>query len=233
MVDDDREREARHRALRDAEERAATLFETVTARGILRPGARESQINEAIYELARGEFGVEKHWHKRIVRSGRNTLCPYRENPPDLMVLDDDIVFLDLGPVFAEWEADYGRTYVLGDDPAKLRLRDAVDECWALGRAFYREHEGITGAGLFEYVASLARERGYAYGQEHCGHLVGEFPHERLQGDERRNYIHPANTVPMNAPDTAGRPREWILEMHFVDRERGFGAFVERLLTVD
>ena len=32
---------------------------------------------------------------------------------------DDDILFLDLGPIFAEWEADFGRTYVLGDDPVK------------------------------------------------------------------------------------------------------------------
>ena len=33
-------------------------------------------------------------------------------------------------------------------------------------------------------------------------------------------------------PDAAGNPRHWILEIHFVDRERGFGAFCEELLTI-
>src|SRR5919205_724994 len=69
-------------------------------------------------------FGTNRQWHKRVVRSGENTLQPYRENPPDRVIGDDDIVFLDFGPIFsppgtAEWEADYGRTFVLGDDPDK------------------------------------------------------------------------------------------------------------------
>jgi len=33
--------------------------------------------------------------------------------------------------------------------------------------------------------------------------------------------------------DTAGRPRHWILEIHFVDRQRRIGGFFEELLTVD
>lgn len=223
----------RHQALRAAESRAEALFDLAGERGIIQPGASESSINAAVYELARVEFGVEKHWHKRVVRAGRNTLCPYRENPPDLVVQADDIVFLDLGPVFEDWEADYGRTYVIGDDPAKHRIRDAVEECWQLGRAHFRSKASITGAELYAFVCEQAQARGYAYGQEHCGHLVGEFPHERLQGDETRNYIHPQNALPMREPDASGRPREWILEMHFVDRERGYGAFIERLLSVD
>ena len=59
-------------------------------------------------------YGISRYWHKRIVRAGRNTLAPYDENPPDLTVGEDDIVFLDLGPVFEEWEADFGRTFVVG-----------------------------------------------------------------------------------------------------------------------
>ena len=60
-------------------------------------------------------FGTTKYWHKRIVRAGPNTLQPYRENRPDRVIGTDDIVF-----------ADFGRTFVLGDDPVKLRLRDAL-----------------------------------------------------------------------------------------------------------
>ena len=67
-------------------------------------------------------FGVSRHWHKRIVRAGPNTLQPYRENPPDRVIGADDIVFCDFGPIFEEWEADFGRTFVLGDDPVKLAV---------------------------------------------------------------------------------------------------------------
>ena len=55
-------------------------------------------------------FGVRKFWHKRIVRSGVNTLEPYRSNPEELTLRADDIVFFDFGPIFSDWEADVGRT---------------------------------------------------------------------------------------------------------------------------
>ncbi len=41
---------------------------------------------------------------------------------------DDDIVFADFGPVFDDWEADYGRTWVIGNNPDKLRRRDDLAE---------------------------------------------------------------------------------------------------------
>ena len=88
---------SRTEALRKAQEDANELFRLVEARGLIRTGMTESKLNEEIYELAETEFGVTKHWHKRIVRAGPNTLAPYDENPPDLTIAEDDIVFLDLG----------------------------------------------------------------------------------------------------------------------------------------
>ena len=89
-------------------------------RGVIRAGVAETQINEDIYALAQQMFGVDTYWHKRIVRAGRNTLAPYDENPPDLTVQADDIVFLDLGPVFEKWEADFGRTFVIGSRSGEI-----------------------------------------------------------------------------------------------------------------
>ncbi len=43
-------------------------------------------------------YGIETCWHKRIVRAGKNTLLPYAENPPDLTIGSDEVLFLDLGP---------------------------------------------------------------------------------------------------------------------------------------
>ena len=71
-------------------------------------------------------FGTRRFWHKRIVRSGVNTLEPYRSNPPDLRIADDDVVFLDFGPIFGGWEAGFGRAYVLGEDRAARRCGAGV-----------------------------------------------------------------------------------------------------------
>ena len=81
-------------------------------------------------------------------------------------------------------------------------------------------------------MLEITKSRGWEYPQVHCGHLIGNFPHENLQGDEIENYIHSDNHKSMRAPDAKGAPRDWILEIHFIDRERETGGFFEQLLTV-
>ena len=223
---------ARARSLVAAEEKAEVLFEEVGSRGLIAPGEWESAVSDRVRDLAAELFGVSRHWHKRIVRSGPNTLEPYRENPPDRAIERDDIVFLDFGPIFAEWEADFGRTFVLGDDPVKLRLQADLPRIFAAGRAHFAGEPDITGAELYAHVAGLAREAGWEYGNVHCGHLVGEFPHEWIDGDRIESYIAPGNTTPMRRTDKAGRSCHWILEIHLVDRERQIGGFHEQLLTL-
>jgi Xaa-Pro dipeptidase len=223
----------RHKALRDAESRATALFTEVAARQYIRPGISEKALNSQIYDLAFEMFGIRKYWHKRIVRSGPNTLLPYRENPPDLILQRDDIVFFDFGPVFEDWEADFGRTYVLGHDPLKHRLQREIEECWWLGKRHFDATPELTGAELFAWVLELCHARGWEYAQAHCGHLIGSFPHETVQGEEVENYIHPDNHQRMRDSDRNGAPRDWILEIHFIDRARQIGGFFEQLLTVE
>lgn len=225
--------EERRAGLREAERKAEELFKQVEEKGILRSGVTEKQVNKEIYELAFQMYGIKKYWHKRIVRTGKNTLYPYRENPPDLTISEEDIIFLDFGPIFEEWEADFGRTYVLGTDPYKLKLRDDIEKAWQDGKDFFLSKPNITGSELFEYMCRLAEQYGWEYGGPHAGHLIGEFPHERIQGDEVENYIHADNNIDMREPDKDGRPRDWILEVHFIDREREIGGFFEQLLTVE
>lgn len=223
----------RHLALREAENKAVALFQAIEERNIIRAGVTEKQINHEIYELAFEMFGIKKYWHKRIVRAGKNTLFPYRENPPDLMVVANDIVFLDFGPIFEDWEADFGRTFVLGDDPQKRKLRNDVEEAWEEGKRFFYANPDVTGHELYAFMCELATKYGWEFGGPIAGHLIGEFPHEQIQGDQIENYIHPDNNVRMMDPDTNGLPRDWILEVHFVDRKLQIGGFFEQLLTVE
>jgi hypothetical protein len=148
------------------------------------PGRREAAVSDDVRDLGAELFGTRRHWHKRIVRSGPNTLKPYGENPPDRVITDDDI---------------------------------------------FDAHPDVTGEQLFGHVAERA---GWAFGGPHSGHLVGEFPHETIDGDRIESYIALGNDTPMRRLDRAGRVCHWILEVHLVDRARGFGGFFEQLLTL-
>ncbi|WP_198167961.1 M24 family metallopeptidase [Herbidospora yilanensis] len=215
-----------------AQANAVTLFDEIVRRGLIAPGRTEKDVSDDIRDLANEMFGTTRHWHKRIVRSGPNTLLPYRENPPDRAVEADDIVFCDFGPIFEEFEADLGRTYVLGDDPVKHRLAADLPVVFEAGRRFFAADSEMTGARLFAEVDRLARERGWVLGHVHAGHLVGEFPHETIDADDIESYIAEGNTTPMRRVDRAGRVAHWILEVHLVDAERGFGGFYEQLLDL-
>jgi Xaa-Pro dipeptidase len=219
-------------ALLQAQQKADQLFKQVEGQGIICPDVLESRINQDIYDLAERMFGISTYWHKRIVRAGSNTLAPYDENPPDLTVGEDDIVFLDLGPVFEEWEADFGRTFVLGSDPFKLKLRDDIGKAFINGKEYFKQHPEITAAELYRYAQELAKKYGWEYGGPIAGHLLGQFPHERIPGDKVTLYVHPDNPNKMRGQDAQGQERHWILEIHFVDRARKIGGFYEELLTV-
>ena len=158
--------------LRAAQHQAEALFGDVIARGLIKPGRLESEVSDDIFALAREKFGVRRHWHKRIVRAGSNTLLTYDEDSNDLCIGTDDTVFLDFGPVFDAWEADFGRTYALGSDPRKHQLVRDLEEAFRHG-----------------------------------------------------------NDLLLREPGSKGHVRHWILEIHFLDRVRGFGGFYEELLT--
>jgi Xaa-Pro aminopeptidase len=218
--------------LLEAQDKAAELFAEIEARGLIAAGEGERAVSDRIRDLANEMFGTTRHWHKRIVRAGPNTLAPYRENPPDRVIAPDDIVFADFGPLFEEWEADFGRTFVLGDDPVKHRLRDDLPVLFAAGRRAFETDPDITGKQLYAEVERLAADAGWQLGGWHAGHLVGEFPHETIDGADVESYIAPGNDTPLRRTDRAGRRCHWILEIHLVDREREFGGFYEELLDL-
>ncbi|MFC5863535.1 M24 family metallopeptidase [Acidicapsa dinghuensis] len=228
----DASEEQRVTELRNAQIKAEQLFNEIESQNIIRAGITESQVNAAIYALAEKMFGILTYWHKRIVRAGKNTLAPYAENPPDLLIQEDDILFLDLGPVFENWEADFGRTFVIGSDPAKLKLCDDVGAAFAEGKRYFHQHPDITANQLFAHATSLAAKYGWDFGGPIAGHLIGQFPHEKISGDKITLYVHPDSNLPMHSLDEKGQKRHWILEIHFVDREREIGGFFEELLTV-
>jgi Xaa-Pro dipeptidase len=219
-------------ALLQAQDKAGQLFDAIIAQGLLRPGLLESELSREIHSLARRDFGVRRHWHKRVVRSGPNSVLTYYAEPPDRRIADDDVVYLDFGPVFNSWEADYGRTYVVGTDPRKHQLVSDITAAFRKGKQLYLDEPGLTAGALYDFVSSLAGPCGWEFGNATAGHLIGHFPHERAPQDPERFQIRHGNHLRLREPQPDGATRHWILEIHFVDRERGYGGFCEELLTL-
>lgn len=129
----------------EAQEKGNNLFKIIAERNIICSGKTEKEVNTEVYELAFELYGIKKYWHKRIVRAGKNTLFPYRENPPDLLIRQNYIVFLDFGPVFEDWEADFGRTFVLGNDHFMKKLQNDIMLAFDEGKAYFNSQTNITG----------------------------------------------------------------------------------------
>ena len=222
----------REQALWDAQLRAEDLFCAVVANGLIRAGVSESELSDEVHGLARKMFGFKRHWHRRVVRSGPNTVLTYYDDSPDRRIESDDIVFLDFGPVFEGWEADLGRSYVLGNDARKHRLVADIQSAFSRGQALYEADPHITAGMLYDHVAALATQSGWKFGAATAGHLVDAFPHKSNADAGRLLSIRSGNDVLLHEPFADGRPRHWILEIHFVDPDLKFGGFVEELLTV-
>lgn len=232
MAAGNKEEAERAAYLLDAQNKAVALFEEIE-RDIVRPGVSEKAMSDEIHALGTKRHNIKTHWHKRVVRCGPNTLQPYAENPKDRMIQDDDILFVDLGPVFEDWEADFGRTFVLGQDSHKKKLRDTLEPMWLQVKAQYQANLDMTGQELYDIACTMAEKAGYEFGGSHSGHLVGSFPHERIPNDKITLYITKGNNEAMSQPGKDGHKRHWILEIHLIDRQRQIGGFYEQLLTVD
>lgn len=182
------------------------------------PGMTEKQgadITKAV--LAKHDFG--KNWHPPKIRFGINTLKTYSElSEPDVILQKSDIFFLDLGPIIADHECDYGQTFVVGNDPAHIRLRessrvlfDQVKEKWSQDR--------LSGQDLYKFAHEEAAKMGYKFVVKGAsGHRVGDFPHQ----------VHfRGNLMDISEPVAANR---WILEIQLHDEKINRGAFFEDIL---
>jgi hypothetical protein len=207
------------------------LFKAIETNNLIAVGKSEEQLNAEVCDLAFKGFGIEKHWHKKIVRSGKNTLAIYPDNPPGRVIDKEDILFIDLGPIVEDYEADIGRTYVLGNDPRKIKLKKDVETAWYDIQEWYQQQTTLKASELFQYAVEKAEELGWEFGGEIAGHIVGKYPHEQPPDPKSLELdIHPENHNDMFLPDANGNKRHWILELQFIDRKNEIGAYFEQLL---
>jgi Xaa-Pro dipeptidase len=220
------------RGLLEAQNKARQLLKQIEERKLLKIGSTEREVTDQIYDLALDLYGTKKHWHKRIVRTGANSVLTFQVNPPDLTLQKNDLVYLDLGPVFDEFEGDIGKTYLLGSDLQKAKLLEDLERIWGEAKVYYLKRPSMTGAELWARVIELTQESGWSYGSHIAGHIMGEFSHKQNYGDLPEHRINELNHVPMDSPGQDETKRNWILELHMVHPDQEYGAFFEDLLSL-
>jgi Xaa-Pro aminopeptidase len=228
-MEDTKEDKIAHQKLNYAQKVSSELFDAVE--NLIIAGKSESQLNKEIENLALSKFGIEKHWHKKIVRSGENTMSMYTDNPPDRIIQADDIVFIDYGIIVDGWESDFARTYVLGNDTRKIKLKNDVEKAWIETSQWIRLQKKLAAADLFRFTRQKANEYGWTSAGDIAGHIVGKFPHEQPADPKSFELdVHPDNPNDIFSRDADGNKRHWILEIHFVDNVNRIGAYIEQLI---
>ena len=184
----------------------------------LRPGMSEKDAGLLLREKLKN-LGYEKQWHPAQIRFGVNTGKAYAEPGEKGVVLkEDDIFFLDIGPVFDGYEADVGAPFVIGNDPEHRRI---VDDCKAIFEIVKAEWKrtGRSGQDLYDFATNEAEKRGWTLSLKGAaGHRVSEFPHS----------VH--HRGKLNSFDGEPSPNRWILEIHLRHKTKPIGAFFEDIL---
>ncbi len=165
--------------------------------------------------------GMLRGWHEVYVRFGSNTTKTFgAPSEPGVVLGRDDLFFIDIGPVWKQWEGDGGDTFVTGSDP---EMAGCARDARALFHVVRRKWQdsGLTGKELYDYAEAQALAMGWRLNLDLSGHRLADFPHSTV-------YDGPMATVPF-------RPSAlmWVLEIHIRHPTRAFGAFFEDMLLDD
>lgn len=181
------------------------------------PGMAEEQAVQLARETLKAREML-RGWHAIHVRFGSNTLKPFgAPSDPGVVLREDDIFFIDIGPVWGRVEGDGGETFVVGSDADMQRIAHDVRRVFDDTAAAWRER-GLTGVDLYRYAGERAEALGWQLNLAMNGHRLADFPHAALH----KGALADAPFCP--SPDL------WVLEIQIRHPARPFSAFYEDLL---
>ncbi|MFA6239158.1 MAG: M24 family metallopeptidase [Bacteriovorax sp.] len=187
----------------------------VASRHIL-PGMTEEDARRTLTEIL-NSLGVEKFWHPTKLRMNVNTTKNFSEPGIETTLIENDIYFIDIGPVFLNHEGDYGETFVVGSNPDHLHLQNSTRKVFDLTAEAFKEQK-LSGIELYQFASSEAAKLNLVLNPNMYGHRLGDFPHAiHYRGD-----LGEFSAVP--------KPNLWVLEIHLLDERINRGAFFEDIL---
>ncbi len=162
--------------------------------------------------------GFENFWHAPKIRIGENTRLTFSEQSNESILLkNEDILFIDLGPVKAGYEADVGATFVLGNNNELQNLANASSIIFTEVTKQYRQNK-LTGKELYQMALECADKMNLDLVTSVKGHRIADFPHHQYSK--------------MELADFEGVPEScrWILEIQLKHRTQPYGSFYEDIL---
>ncbi|MFP5384622.1 MAG: M24 family metallopeptidase [Bacteriovoracia bacterium] len=184
---------------------------------LIRPGMIEEDAHKLYKELCL-KYPVEKQWHPPKLRFGPNTICNFKDLSVPYVLKEDDIFFIDIGPVVEGHEADYGETFFLGSNFDHKRICDAQKKVFRKVTDHWKRN-GEKGSLLYEFAKKSADEEGFILNSGQDGHRIGDFPH----------HVHFRGGLAECEEKVI--PNAWILEIHLWQPDKKYGAFFEDILS--
>jgi Xaa-Pro aminopeptidase len=184
----------------------------------IKSGMSESQAKKLIQDI-QNQMGAPSSWHPPQIRFGENTLLPFGQAGKENLILkENDIYFLDIGPIFNGHEGDIGRPFVVGSDFEMEKCCRAASLIWHEVRNHWVS-TNASGKELYEFARTSAESHGWLISlREANGHRISDFPHAvRIRGSIEGFEQKPA-------------PNRWILEIQIRHVTKIYGAFYEDLL---
>ncbi len=184
----------------------------------IKPGMTEKEAERVAMMMIR-ECGSKRLWHPVHIRFGKNTVKGYRQEsePDDVILQENDIFFIDIGPIFFGHEGDCGKTFVVGNDMNLRVLPTKVESIWQLVRKEWLL--GCTGQALWAKAKDFAGLFGLELAPLYVkGHRISDFPHEAITSTK----MFDITSVP--------HPNRWVLEIQVICPLTNRGAFYEDVL---
>ena len=183
---------------------------------IIKPGISESEAKKKAIELYE-RFEIKKNWHNPYIYFNTNTILTFKDKPKEEKILqEEDIAYIDIGPIIDDVEGDIGHTLVFGENKLYKELKSQSENIFENACNYWRE-SSPTGVELYKYIYKLTNDAGFIFNLNPAGHLIGSFPH--------KGWKEGLNTYPFDP-----EPGYWILEIQIRHPEKSYGAFYEAVL---
>lgn len=183
----------------------------------VQPGMLEEDANKMVIATLL-DMGSNKMFHKPYIRFGSNTTKTFgADSDPGVILGADDIFFIDVGPVWGEYEGDAGDTFLTGSNPEYKRAAEDARNLFAAVLEKWKADQA-TGAQLYAFAEQRAKELGWTLNLDLGGHRLGDY-------SSAAHYEGPLSEITFTPA-----PNLWMVEIHLRHPEQPFGSFYEDLL---